>query len=102
MFQASQTQDDITAELGTTFIDEPSQSELEEELTAILEDTAPRRLQPAMSDNPEDEELERELQRVLDLSADSTKDSSSINDLLNGRPLGIENLYEGSKISQNL
>jgi len=83
--QVTQTQEEITAELSTTLIDEPSQSELEEELNAILEEPSPRKPNTVLSNDSEDEELERELQRVLDLSGDGTEDSTSIDNLLDGK-----------------
>lgn len=75
-------QDDVNAELSMTCIDEPSQSELEEELSLILQDTPPRAQAPPLTD--EDKELEAELQRVLDLSSDKDDSSAGVDKLLDG------------------
>lgn len=75
----TQTQDEIVAELNTTtFIDEPSQEELEEELSEILNESAKER-EPAKPTkvtrvvSKEDVDLEKELQDILNESGESGK-----------------------------
>ena len=101
--QVTQSQDEILAELSTAgFPDEPSQEELEEELSIILHDDTPPR-QPAtphrrkenapwQQDTPPrsrpiaDSELERELDEILD---DKSGGMEELNDLLDSMWLDL-------------
>ncbi|XP_045190539.2 charged multivesicular body protein 7-like [Mercenaria mercenaria] len=71
----TQTQEDIMAELGTTsFIDEPSQSELEDELSIILsENTPPKK---SFKTGGVDSDIERELDEILN---ETDEDSNIMN-----------------------
>jgi hypothetical protein len=70
-----------------SFIEEPSQSELEEELSIILnEDTPPRKTYRTGADS----DVERELDEILNETDDTkkTKDSSrELEDMLDGKLL---------------
>lgn len=97
--QVTQTQEEIMSELNTTgFIDEPSQSELEEELSDILSQNTPTRKSTARSGD--DSDIERELNEILNDSnadvgisgADSYKDEG-LSELLAGMFVEVFDIY---------
>ena len=82
--QVTQGQDELSHELSTVFantVEEPSQSDLEDELSGILEDTFPPVPQTFSLENS-DLDLEKELDDIL--KEDSSQDISGLSDLMNG------------------